>query len=142
MLLYRHIKVGGQDADLGSIIDPEYGLMGGIYFFNIDTNGFPYNTKPYIDAYSGLYDTLSEIYGPPEPGSRAAKSRGGDLDDFSEYYYKGGQTAGWIQKGTLIILTLAPKTPKGFDMADWDLTVTYISPYEQESERAENRSGL
>jgi hypothetical protein len=142
ILFYQDLEIGALDTDLMIIIDPKYGLTRASYLFAINTSGFPYNTKPYIDSYSSLYNLLSEIYGPPVAGSQAAGSRGTDLDDFMEYYYKGGQAAAWDPNGTVIYLRLDPQKPAGYDLADWGLTIMYISPYAQERARAESRSGL
>jgi hypothetical protein len=142
MLVYQNIRIGGENTAMGLIIDPEHGLSGAIYFFSINTDGFPYNTKPFIDAYSRLYSLLSDIYGSPAPGSQSAKSEGDDLSDFMEYYYKGGRTARWNQKGTTVYLSLNPKKPEDFDLADWSLSVSYSSPRMKESGEAEKRSGL
>jgi hypothetical protein len=142
MLLYQNTKVGGKSADMGIIIAPEYGLTGALYSFRIDTDGFPYKTKPFIDAYSSLYDMLSDIYGSPGPGSQSAKSQGDDLSDYMEYYFMGGQRSQWRQGGTIIHLSLSPKKAEGLDLADWTLSLTYSSPQWQESKNAERKSGL
>jgi hypothetical protein len=142
MLMYQNIEVGGKNTDAGFIFSPEYGLMGGMYWFRIDTGGYIYNTKPFIDAYSSLFDLLTDIYGEARPGSQNARSKGDDSQDYLEYFFKGGQKAVWESKKTSISLELYPKEAKGFDLADWNLGISYISPQMKESSKEQRKSGL
>jgi hypothetical protein len=142
LLIYQNVKVGGKSASLGITISSTAGMVGALYSFAINTDGYPYNTKLYIDAYSSLYGLLSEIYGNPRAGSQKAQSNGDDLMDYSEYYYRGGLGSTWELSGTKIYLKLSPEEPKGYDLAAWSLGLLYSSPQMQEISREDSRAGL
>ena len=143
LFVYENMYVASKPAKMIFVFSPNNTFTLAWYSFTIDTGGFLWSTKPFIDTYSYLCNMLTEIYGTPADGSQIIKSKGSDFDDWSEYHSKGDQSARWYKDGTEIKIELYPKEPKGRNIyADWSLSIFYTSPEYQQFAKEQNKKGL